>query len=127
MPYPPMALITILRTFNALYFKDTCVIKVITYSVDSYREITDSATDSAATACQLIYQPGTEMKDGDNITLAYDASIRLPIGTTISAKDRVSITHRYGTALGTTILFEVLSPPRTTTLCVQANLKKVTL
>jgi hypothetical protein len=40
-----------------------------------------------------------------------DATLRLPLGTTITPKDRVKVTYRYGVVLSVPEVFEVVSDP----------------
>jgi hypothetical protein len=39
-----------------------------------------------------------------------DAGVRLPSNSVVTELDRIKITHRYGTALQTPLVFEIISP-----------------
>lgn len=67
-------------------------------------------TDSAAVACGLDMRPGSERREADKTILQYDATVRVPIGTTIDVRDRFKVTKRFGEILSTALIFEIVAP-----------------
>ena len=106
---------------------DTCTIGTHSQTTANGRT-RDVWTDGAATTCGYKPEPGSERTEQwgtSMVVLRYDATLRLPLGTTITYEDRVTITHRYGTALGTAITLEVVGRPRQGPLGLVVDLREV--
>jgi hypothetical protein len=101
-----------MRADQADYFHDTCKIGTATEAQGANGEVTTTWAYGAATACGLQMTGGRERKRSDGTVLVVDATLRLPIGTTIDAKSRVQITKRHGTALASPLYFMVVGYPK---------------
>jgi head-tail adaptor len=91
---------------------DTCVVQTRTATADTYGEMIGTYSDGDALACGFRYLSGGELATEQMRMLRTEAELRLPIGTTVTALDRVKLTKRYGAALTTTLVFEVVGPIR---------------
>ncbi len=92
---------------------DTCKIanRVVDTTWGSEADDEPAFIFGSAIACGVDQNPKGENTDGDQTPLI-DAKIRLPAGTTIVQEDRIQVTHRFGTALGTPEVYAVSEPPR---------------
>ncbi len=61
----------------------------------------------AEIACGYRPSSGREVHGESQIVL-YDATLRVPLGTVISTKDRFRLTRRFGSAVSPTIDFEII-------------------
>lgn len=99
------------RTAQAGHMLDTCYIQTYSRTFDTYGAPVEVWTDAASTtACGLDMRPGRETPGEDYTALAYDATIRLPITTTVDAKDRIKVTKRFGETLTTALVFRIEAP-----------------
>lgn len=96
-----------LRATQDGHMMDTCVIQTHAYTDNTYNEQVESWKDGKETACGLEMTAGNERHGSDASTLVYDATLRLPIGTTANIKDRIKITKRHGAVI-TPIIFDVV-------------------
>jgi len=78
--------------------QDTCVIQSYARTLDSYGSPAVTYTDGSAIACGVEMTSGRENRRTDLTAERIDATIRLPIATSIKATDRIKVTHRYGVA-----------------------------
>ena len=62
-------------------------------------------TDGSAIACRFVPERGAESHGADKTLTIMPAQVRLPLGTTVTAKDRIKITKRFGVPLGTAMVF----------------------
>ena len=107
---------------------DTCVLQVWSSgSADAYGQRVETWTDGAALACGFNPKGGREVPGPEASPIITDASVRLPIDTSVDRKDRVKVTHRFGVALGAAQVFEVVGEPRRGPSGLQLDLRKVTL
>lgn len=105
---------------------DTCVIsRYSAGQIDAYGMPHALWTDGAPTACGLNPSAHREVMDGTQVVLT-DAVLRLPIATLISALDRITLTHRFGVALGTPLDFVVLGEPMRGPSGLRVNLRTLT-
>ncbi len=72
--------------------------------------VTTWPTNSADMACGLNMAPGSEEHSQQNTVIEYDATVRLPISTTVDLRDRFRVTKRYGAMLTTALVFDIVSP-----------------
>ena len=91
--------------------QDTCVVRSYSSTADGWGNPTPGYTDGAALACGVEHGMPKEWQASGAVA-DIDAVIRLPIGTTITVKDLIKVTYRYGEALGTAQVFEVVGPVR---------------
>lgn len=91
-------------------------------AVDAYGKPAPAWTaDSAATACGLNSSAHREVMDGAQVVVT-DAVLRLPIDTVIGARDRITVTQRFGAAI-TPQYFEVLGEPMRGPSGLRVNLR----
>lgn len=99
------------RTAQSGHMMDTAVRQVYARTYNTFNEPIEAWTDQSGTIdCGLDTRPGTERHTQNMTTLEYDATLRLPIATVIDAKDRIKITHRFGEALSTALIFRIEGP-----------------
>lgn len=104
---------------------DTCVVQ--TYSATSSTSAepnVGSWADGSAIACGFDASVSNEVSDGSQATLT-DATIRLPIGTTCTGKNRIKVTKRNGTTLGTAETYEILGEPRRGPTALVCHCKRI--
>jgi hypothetical protein len=106
--------------------QDTCVIQVYTRTLDSYGAPAVAYTDGSAIACGVNMTPARESRQADMNVERIDATVRLPIGTSIKTTDRVKVTYRYGVILSTALVFEVVGAIRRGPSGLQVDLQAVT-
>lgn len=100
-----------MRSANTAHMMDTCYVQTYSRTFNSFNEPVEAWADAAsATACGLDMRPGREGHGEDKTTLEYDATIRLPITTTVDAKDRIKITKRFGETLSAALVFRIEGP-----------------
>jgi hypothetical protein len=95
-----------LATFQgtqAAAMHDTCVILTSVITTNRYGKPVETFTTGPAIPCGFRQggqaSAGTnEVMEGTEVVTA-DAVLRLPITTTITSRDRVAVTHRYGVAV----------------------------
>lgn len=81
--------------------------------------------DTAATKCGVDMRPGSERYGGQSIMLIYDATIRLPIATTLTTQDRIKITERHGETLSTALEFYIVGPVQRGPSGIRLLLKRI--
>ena len=105
---------------------DTCVIQAYSAAQDAYGAMIASYTDGSEISVGFDPTGGREGKRTDMTTLPIDATVRLPFGTSVNAKDRIKITKRFGTALSTALVFDVVGFPQTGPSGIVLDLESVT-
>lgn len=79
--------------------QDTCVILDYNSTADSWNNPTENyVMRTSSISCGFEPIKTSETHGSGEVPL-FDARLRLPINTTIDAKDRIRITHRYGEAV----------------------------
>jgi head-tail adaptor len=107
---------------------DTCLLQVWSGDeADDYGQRVETWTDSEPLACGFNPKGGREVSGPDKEPIVTDASVRLPIDTTVHRNDRISITHRFGAALAEAQVFEVAAEPRRGPSGLQLDLRRVEL
>ena len=105
--------------------QDLCLIQTYARTFNSFAEPVETWTDSpTTTACGLDMRPGSERHGADMTTVEYDATLRLPISTTIDARDHIKVTHRYGEAI-TAQVYRVEGPVQRGPSGIRLRLRKV--
>lgn len=121
------AQISQMQTVQADLMADTCVIQSRSATADSYGEMIASYTDGDAIACGFSYAGDRHKFRAPDMTLqTTDAELRIPLTETIGERDRVKLTKRMGTTLGTALVFEVNGPIRRGPSAYLVPLRKVT-
>ena len=103
--------LTQMRADQANHYNDTCVIQTLSTARDTTGAVLPTYTDGSAISCGFEPTGGTERKAAGGTAVITDATVRLPIGTTVTAKDRVKITKRHGTSI-TALVFGVAGEPQ---------------
>ena len=114
-----------MRAVNEMTMHDTCVRQVYSATSNSMNEDVVTYTDQAAIACGLDMRPGSERHSQSYTSLEFDATIRLPVTTTIDPRDRLKITKRYGETLATALVFEIVGPVQRGPSGIRLALKRV--
>jgi len=108
--------------------QDTCVIqRYSSGSSDSFGQTVETFTDSEPLACGFNPRGGREVPGSESAPILTDASVRLPIDTTVDRRDRVKITHRFAGELVSPPVFEILGEPRQGPSALQVDLRRVAL
>jgi len=113
-----------LQTYQNASMFDTCIIQSYFAALDDYGAEVAVYTDGNAIACGVNMSPSKESRTTTMNVERIDATIRLPIGTSIKATDRVKVTHRYGVAI-TAIVFEVVGSIRRGPSGLQVDISQV--
>lgn len=107
---------------------DTCVIQTWSSTTDDdWGQREETWTDGSAIACGFNPRGGREVPGPSSEPLLTDATVRLPIDTTVGRNDRVKITHRFGVALAVPLVFDVVQEPRRGPSGLQLDLRRVEL
>jgi len=104
---------------------DTCVIQSYARTFDSNGSPAETYTDGSAIACGVNMTPSRENWRTNMNATHVDATIRLPIATSIKSTDYVKVTHRFGVALGTALVFDVVGSIRCGPSGLQVDLAAV--
>jgi len=85
----------------------------------------ETFADGADLVCGLDMRPGSERHTAEMTVINYDATIRLPIASTPSTKDRVKVTKRFGEALAAALVYNIVGPIQRGPSGVRLLLKKI--
>ena len=102
--------LTAMQTAQVGHMQDRFVPQVYSRTSNAVGEPVVTYTNGDYTDCGLDMRPGSERHTGDNTLTAYDATIRVAWNSTLNTKDRVMVTHRFGTALAVNLVFDVVAP-----------------
>lgn len=102
--------LTNMRAAQDAHMMDTCVIQTCTQTGDTYNQLVETFADGAALVCGLDMRPGSERHTIDKTVINYDATVRLPIASAPTPKDRIKVTKRHGTALEVALVYNIVSP-----------------
>ncbi len=89
---------------------DTCKFGTCTQTADTHGQLVETFAYGADVVCGLDMRPGSERHGVDKTVLEFDATIRLPIASAPDPKDRVKVTKRFGEALGTELVYNIVGP-----------------
>ena len=117
--------LTNFRSTQTNHMMDTVVRQVYSATSNSYNEDVVTYTDQTAIDCGLDMRPGSERHTQSYTALEYDATMRLPITTTINARDRLKVTKRFGETLSTALVFEIVGPVQRGPSGIRLLLKRV--
>jgi len=100
-----------MRTVQDAAMMDTCTLRVWTPTVDDYGTEIAGYSDTADVACGLDVT-GTRQKesrrpDGTIAQIAAVLRLALDDGAGLTAKDRITVTHRNGEALATALSYGI--------------------
>ena len=103
--------LTALRHAQDGHMMDTGNVQPITVTGDTFgQQVETWVTNSASIVCGFDMRPGSERHGIDKTLIEYDATVRLPVGTTVDLRDRFRITKRHGETLTTALVFDIISP-----------------
>lgn len=116
-----------MRACQAAHMHDTCVILKYTKTSDDYGLNKPLYTPGWTAACGLELVAPSE-KQNASFVPTIDARLRLSIALAdkLDSKDRIKITHRYGEALTTPQVFEIVGVLRRGSTGFYLDLKAVT-
>lgn len=105
-------------------FRDKCKVGVATFS-DVHDPTSLAWSYGAELSCGFDASQSDETVDGAEATIT-DAVIRVPVGTSVNADDRIKITVRNFATLGTPEIYAVVGAPRLGMTALLCNVKRVT-
>lgn len=104
---------------------DTCVLMRYSEMLDAINHPVPTWTDGPSTICGLDMTGGEEQRGSQRVVARWDATIRLPLDTVIDLRDRIRITHRFGQALASGLVYEIAGPAEIGPSGMVTPLKKV--
>lgn len=114
-----------MKTAQEAHMMDECVREIHSQTKDNFGTPVDSwPTDGATLPCGLDQGEGSEELEPGKTVIRWDATLRLPAGTTMDEADRIRITKRFGTAI-TPIRYGIVSPPRVGPSGMRLRLKRI--
>ena len=120
--------LVIMRAAQTQSLMDTCVVQTQSVTVDTYGQGIETFTDGSAIACRFVPSnrvAASEVNRTTSTITITPATVRLPLGTTVTPKDRVKITKRFGETLGTALIFGVDAVSTQGPTCITVTLKDV--
>jgi len=117
--------LTNFRSAQTGHMMCTVVRQAYSATSNSYNEDVVTYTDQTAIKCGLDMRQGSERHTQSYTALEYDATMRLPITTTIDAKDRLKVTKRFGETLTTALVFEIVGSVQRGPSGIRVLLKRV--
>ena len=103
--------LTAMREAQDGHMLDTGNVQPVTLEIDSFGQQTKTySTNSTSIACGLDMRTGSERHGVDKVLIDYDATVRLPIGTSVTEQDRFRVTKRFGEILSTALVFDIIAP-----------------
>lgn len=103
--------LTAMRSAQDGHLLDTGNIQPITVTGDTFgQQVETWPTNSASIACGLDMRPGSERHGADKTVVEYDATVRVPIATTVDMRDRFRVTKRFGETLVSALVYEIVAP-----------------
>lgn len=117
-----------MREVQEGHMMDSCVFQTHAFTADTYNQQVESWTDKAATIdCGLEMRPGSERRNQDMTVLTYDATLRIPIGTTVDVKERVKITKRHGETLSEALIYDIVGTEQRGASGIRLLLRRIEL
>lgn len=102
--------LTAMRETQVSSLMDRCVIEHYGETANAYNEMIATYADGAEMWCGLDMRPGSERHNNKLVSLVYDATVRLPLGTEVDARDRIRIVRRFGELVSGKLVYEVAGP-----------------
>ena len=116
-----------MQTSAAESMMDTCKVGVwSTTGQDAAGQPVEVWTYGSAITCGLNPKGGREVAGEGAEPILTDATVRLPIATSVDRRDRIKVTHRFGAAI-TEQVFEIVQEPRRGPSGLQLDLRKAAL
>ena len=105
---------------------DTGNLQPITATDDTFgQQVETWPTNSASIACGLDMRPGYERHGIEKTVVEYDATVRVPITTTVDMRDRFRVTKRFGETLATALVFDIVAPAQRGPSGIRLLLKRI--
>ena len=117
--------LTNMRSTQDAHCMDTCNLGTCTQTADSFQQLVETFAYGADVVCGLDMRPGSERHTADKTVINYDATVRLPIASSPSTKDRVKVTKRFGEALGVALVYNIVGPIQRGPSGIRLMLKKI--
>lgn len=114
--------LTAMRAVQASHMNDVVDIENITVYTDTYGDTIYSGVVQSGVACGFDFTGGKEYDKGQVIVVEYDATVRLPLDTTIGINDNVTLKQLAGESHSE--VFEVFGYPRYGTTVMIVPLKR---
>jgi len=103
--------LTYMRAFQDGHMQDTGNVQPITTTTDTMgQEVESWPSNSASIACGLDMRSGSERHGIEKTIVQYDATVRLPIATTVDLQSRFRVTKMFGETLTTALVFDIVAP-----------------
>jgi len=114
-----------LETDQEAHMMDTCTIGSYHAVPDGYGIPTPTYRAGSPTICGLNENVRQEVQGRGEVVMV-DAVLRLPVGTVIDSRDRITITHRFGSQLAVQPVYNIIGAPRRGASGLLLNLALVT-
>lgn len=101
-----------MREAQTAHMMDTCVIQ--SYGASGSTDLgrpTYTYTDGDPIDCGFQHVSPREVMQGTRVIMT-SARLRLPLTATVKGQDRIKLTHRYGEALSTPEIYEIVGQPK---------------
>lgn len=117
-----------IRSENVSLMHDTCVVQTYTVgTADGHGQPAITYVDGSAIVCGFKFNTPRMIQGAPDVPIRIsEATVRLPLGTTIAAGDRIKITKRQGVALSTALVFEIIGHSRQGLGCLIVDLERST-
>lgn len=107
--------------------QDTCQIGVYSRTQDGYGAPVPTYTYGTAIVCGFDPKGGQENWRRDMTPVHVDATVRLPIDTSLETTDRIKIVTRFGVTLSDPMVFEIIQIAQRGPSGLVLDLKEVTV
>ena len=109
-------------------FWDTCVMQAYTVgTADGHGQPAITYVDGSALACGFKFNTPRMIQGAPDVPVRVsEATVRLPLGTTIAAGDRIKVTKRQGVTLSAALVFEIIGHARQGLGCLVLDLERST-
>jgi hypothetical protein len=114
-----------LRVRYGRLMQDTCKVLAYSATADDYGLPVVTFTPGAAIACGFDPQASREVQEGSHVAVV-DGRLRLPLGTAVTSKDRIQVTHRFGEALSSPETYSIIGEPERGPTGLVLNLRTAT-
>ena len=114
-----------MKTAQEAHMMDEVVRMAWSSAKDALNADVPAWTDGIILMCGIDMTGGSEQRDGGRIVVRWDVRIRLPLGTTLDLRDRFRIKSRFGQAVLSGTVYEVITPPEEGPSGIVLNLRKV--
>lgn len=125
MTIPRAGELTRLQATQSAHMPDTCLILTRSTLEDAYGGEVETFTPGSAVFCGFKATSKREVQEQGQVVMA-EAELRLPIGTAVTSKDRVRVTHRFGIALPSALDYDVIGHPSQGPSGLLLTLRRVT-